>query len=923
MPKFVFLKPEDCEEQAQKRKAQAERFLAVHRSKRSASEERKVSFRAEEVASPPPSVARAQRPWAQVRAGSAPLIYQSRATSEIIAQQPWARELTNTLLTAANQSGVTLCLVWPAKVEALPLLHAFASVERVFAKDLLGLRTLLYPGTHACRAPLHSVLADRQVLSAFYRALWVQQENGSFESEVCTSSTAFLAVLWALNDLTQHTPGAPNPSLAELVPTFVFDPVKRVWATTVSNPLERTLAKVERLAFRRDLRYRVGLEWGIPDKAPSALMVMHHTAKKDSWRTALDAQALKGLGRPEVLLLDATTAAMRTSYAAVKCIPDFFAFTQENGFSDLGAVVVTDDPKTFFILRAQLNGSKTAFTTKALAAEADEVLLSAHPVAAEWHPVQRSNSNFSVSIVDRDASQLALTLQRLTAGAGSEESLAYQALLEACMYILRLSNMPAGYSDLTRMSAEAGEDYNSQQNAWTPVRLRLMAALSSGALRQVRDAVERAIAKAEQLIDDWNDSTPMAARMLAEVRKHAVAGQKSIAVVLPSNRYVRLANGFLQRKLDTDWGATEGLIEWHTLSTVRKTLSDERKGRHFIFVGINADALRILLTHPYIPHGTAVLVAYQQAESTHTTLICMKKVDAFKAYRGRIGLLAQELERRLAEVPNPLVISKLREMPLTFKFEENGHTGQSGEQTYIKFELEGGGRMDASGWVYRHVPDEDPPFRRAAASAIRPGDFIFHMSDELRAKLESALQLNGEGVTSVVDPVRMLLRLYHDDVQRRCTLMFKSTKRSALAREIHAKMVELDPIAGDCRPGRVYYWLALQAKDDTRPHASKDSKYFKVFCKALGISDEAAEQHWGFIRNARRVNQHLGRELVARYAEIMFQPESAATYRKVPDIIIRGLQQEALGCVYRVESVVQPIARTTSSNKGETSAYSQ
>lgn len=583
-----------------------------------------------------PVTTRPQRPWASVRAGNARLTYQSRTSNDTVAPQPWTKDLLSTLLAAADQGGVTLCLVWPAKITALPLLHALANVERVFAKDLRGLRTLLYPGTHACRAPLHSVLANREVLSAFYRTLWVQQANGSFEAESWTSSPAFLAALWALNDLTQHTPWAPNPSLAELVPTFVFDPAKRAWTTTVSNPLERTLAKVERLALRRDLRQRVSLEWDIADKAPGALMVLHHTAKKESWRTALAAQALKASGHPEVLLLDATDAAMRTNYAAVKRIPDFLTFAQENGFSAEGAIIVTDDPK---------------------------------------------------------------------------------------------------------------------------------------------------------------------------------------------------------------------------------------------------------------------------------------------AYRGRIGLLTQELERRLAEVPNPLVISKLREMSLTFKFEENGHNGQSGEQAYVKFELEGGGRAYASGWVYRHLPDEDPPFRRAAPSAIQPGDFIFDMSDELRTKLESSLQLNSEGVSSVVDPVRTLLKLYHDDVQRRCTLMFKFTKRSALAREIHAKMVELDPKAADCRPGRVYYWLALQAKDDTRPHASKDAKYFKVFCKALGINDEAAEQHWAFVRNARRLNQHLGRELVARYAEILFQPESAATYRKVPEGVIRQLQQEALYCVYRVERVVPPLARMTTNKEGETNAH--
>ena len=923
MPQFKSLADRQSD-QAKAREKQAERAREFA-SKPVGGNRSSVKPRATTTPLPSsPTLARPRRPWAEVRAGSAPLTYQLRTVNETVATQPWTKELVSTLLAAADQGGTVLCLVWPAKVTELPLLHALANAERVFAKDLRGVRTLLYPGTHACRAPLHSVLANREELSAFYRTLWVQQPNGAFEPESCTSSPAFVGALWALNDLTQHTPSAPNPSLAELVPTFVFDPAKRAWTTTTTSPLERTLAKVGHLALRRDLRQRVNLEWDSPEKAPGALMVMHHTGRKESWRTALADHALKGQGRPEVLLLDATDAARRTNYAAVNRIPDLLSFARENGLSDTGAVIVTDDPKTFFILRAQLRDAVGTFKTEVWAAESAEGLLSAQPFAPDWQPAQRSNSNFSVSIVDRDASQLALAFQRLTASAGNEESLAYQALLEACMYVLRLSNMPAGYTDLTAASAAAGgNDYGSQQNAWTPVKLKLAAALDSGTLNPVRGSVEQTIARAEKLLDDWNDATPMASRMVAEVRKHAVASRQGIALVLPNKRYVLLAHRFLQRKLGADWAAAEGRIEWHTLSAVGKTLTGDRKGKHLTFVGINPDVMRILLTHPKVPHGTAVLVAYRQAESTLTTLTSMKEVDAFKAYRGRIGLLAQELERRIADVPNPLAISKLREMSLTFKFDDNEHNGQSDDQAYYKFELEGGGRAYASGWVYRYVPDEDTPFRRAAASAIQPDDLIFDMSDELRAKLESSLQLTGEGVSSVVDPVRMLLKLYHDDVQRRCTLMFKSTKRSALASEIHAKMVELDPKAAECRPGRVYYWLALQAKHDTRPHASKDYKYFKVFCKALGISEEAAEQHWGFVRNARRLNQYLGRDLVARYAEILFQPESAATYRKVREDVIRHLQQEALRCVYRVEQVVPPLGRVTTSKKGETSAHPQ
>lgn len=867
---------------------------------------------------------RIQRPWAQVRAGSAHLDYQSRSTDEPIAPQPWTKELVNTLLSTADEGGITLCLVWPSKLTSLPVLHALANIERVFAKDLRGLRTLIYPATHACRTSLHGVLAEKTQLSDFFRTLWAIQPNGSV-SEVCnTTSPAFLAALNAINDIRNYHPELPNPSLAELVPTFVFDPVKRAWTTTVANPLERTLSKVDRLANRRDLRQKVGSEWSEPDKAPGALMAMHYTARKDAWRTAITMPALKGQGRPELLLLDATSAATHTSYSAVKRIPDFLLFTRENGFVDTGAVIVTDDPKTFFILQARLNKLRLTFSTKVWAVEANDVLLSAHPAAPDWEPVQRNISNFNVSIVDRDASQLALAFQRLTSAAGNEESPAYQALLEACMYVLRLSNMPAGYTDLTAFSKETGEgDYTSQQNAWTPVKLKLASALDSGALNTVRDSVEQAIARAEKLLDDWNDATPMASRMLAEVRKHAVASRQGISLILPSNRYVLLAHHFLQRKLGADWAVVQECIEWHTLSSVGKTLAADCNGKHFTFVGINPDVLRILVTHPEVPHGTAVLVAYRQAESTLTVLTNMKEVGAFKAYRERIGLLAQELNRRLAEVPNPLAIGKLREMPLTFKFDDYGHNSQSSEQAYYKFELEDGRRAYASGWVYRHMPDEDPPFRRSAAGAIQSGNFIFDMSDELRTKLESSLRLNGEGVSSVVDPVRMLLKLYHDDVQRRCALMFKSSKRSALAREIHARMVELDPKAAECQPGRAYYWLALQANDDTRPHASRDAKYFKIFCKALDINDEAAEQHWGFVRNARRLSQYLGRELVARYAEILFQPGSAATYRKIPEDVIRQLQEEALRCVYRVEHVVPPLVREATIKKGETNAHSQ
>lgn len=853
------------------------------------------------------------RPWLQARSGSAPVEYLTRSTNQQIRHQPWTTGLVNALLEAAADSGgVHICLVWPARLDGLPLIHALANIERTFATDLRGLRTLLFPATHASRAALQGTLANKEQLSDFYRSLWALQPDGSMEVSAGTASPSHVAVLSALNDIRNWHPELANPSLAELVPTFVFDASKKGWTSMVQSPLERTLCKVEKLANRKSLREKVNIEWGNVAKAPGALMVLHHTTRKDAWKEALGSSALKGGGRPEVFLMDATTAAARTNYNAVKRIPDFLRCAQENGFGGTGVVVVTDDPKTFFVLRAQVYELKLALTTRIWAAEAEDVFLSPQPVSADWKPEQRSNSNFSVGIVDRDASQVALAFQRLAQAAGNEDSPPYQALMAACLYVLRLSNMPAGYSDLTLHTAESVQlDFAGQRNAWTPVKLGVVSVLSSGTLNSLRTEVDTAIRKAEKLIDDWSDATPMASRLMSEVQKHATAGKLGLVIVLPNSKYVLLAHRFLQRKLCDKWAAMEEKLEWHTLSSVGKTLSGERKGKHFIFVSVNPDVLRVLVSHPDIPHGTAVLIAYKQAETTLKTLTSMKEFEAFKPYRGRIGLLAQELERRLKEVPNPLVISRLSEMSMTFKLDESGHQNSGAEQAYFKYDLEGGGRAYATGWVYRYEQDEDPFFRRTAASNVQVGDSIFDMSEELRTQLEASLQLNGAGTNSMVDPVRMLMKLYHRDVQTRCQLLFKATKRSALAREIHAKMLALDSKATDCGTGRVYYWLELQAEGDTRPHASKDAVFFKLFCKALEFNDEAADQNWKLIRNARRLNQYLGRELVARYAEILFQPESAAAYRKVPEAIIKRLQQAALACVYRVERVTMPTTRAS------------
>lgn len=871
---------------------------------------RKPSLPPLEVLIPPTKKkdGRTARSWAIDRGAIDNLNFYSRSDNTVeLRIQPWARAMVSLLLQAAENGGVHLCLAWPARFDNVVQLHALANFERILAGDLNGMRVLLYPGTYNSRSDLQGALIERTQISDLYRSLWAVKEDGSTKFSAHTRSRSFEALLTALNDIRSHHPEVANPSFGEIFPVFIYDSSCSAWSTTVRSPLERSLTKVERLAQRRIIKADLNAEWGDPLIAPGALMVMHNTARKDVWRDALANRAILGNQKPEVFLLDATSAAELRNYSAVHRVPDFLRYAIDHNYKDTGAVIVTDDPKTFFVLRSRLNSLKIDSTSHVWAAEGTNSVLSEHAFSKDWVPEQRSNANFSVGIVDRDASQVALAFQRFANDAGGEDSSSHRALIDACLYILRLSNMPAGYSDLTAEAGiEGGNDFGSQRNAWTPIKLELMAALQAGDLNDKRNEVEKVISKAEQLIDAWGDATPMAARLLAEVRKYAVERRDGLSIVLPNKKYIQLVHRFLQRKLGDAWETAREKMDWHTLTSVGKTLTDGSKTRHLLFVGVNHNVLRLLITHKNVPHGTTVLIAYKQADSAIVTLTCMKDLEAFKSYRGRLCLLLQALDRRLKEVPNPIMIGKLGELKMTFKLEGSFLQDSTADQQYYKFELEGGGCAYASGFVYQYAPNEDPFFRRVRSSSIKDGDFIFEMSDELRDKVESALQLRANGLGSAVHPERTLLKLYHDDVKNRCGLLFKAQKRSALAREIHARMIEIDPKAGECRPGRVYYWLDLQDDGDTRPHAPKDAKFFKIFCKALEMSNDQALQNWNFIRNARRLNQNLGRELSARYAEILFRPESASVYRNVPDSTINQLRQDALSCVYRVERVVLP-----------------
>lgn len=856
-----------------------------------------------------PPVPASERPWVSSRLEGTPMrLSASGASTSRLELQPWARALTNVCLEAADSGGVHLCLLWPVELKQLAQLHGIANLHRNSVGDFHGLRTGYFPGSHSTRLVFQPINVDRKALTSNYtRHFRTGRDGTTFDS--ATRSKSFEAVMQALTEIEHWNNPEESPPMAALIPSFIWEASTDTWTSSPQTQLDAALVKVHKRANRNDARASTAAEWGDAVNAPGALMVLHNTTTKRAWKEAFSAKPLLGAGALDLLLLDATAAAARTNQHAVRRIPDLVRTYLEGCPAKPGTVVVTDDPRSFFALRSRLHDMRIGVQEHVWAAEAQDPLLSTMPVSDDWTPAARDNARCQVAIVDKEAGEVAARFLQMAHDVGGDEHAGHKPLMEAFLFLLRLSNLPAGIKDLAEeLKSLNGDSLANAKYSWPGVVAGLQNAVESGVLSHKKLQIERTIARASQLVAAWVDSTPMAEKLLADVRDHAQRDRRALVIVLPNRHYVALAKRFLQRRLGETWHALEPRIEWHTLASFAFILGDETRHRHYTIIGLNPRVLRLALTHPDLPHGTHILLSHRHATSALKTLKAMRSMEAFKPYRGRIGVLEQELTKRLEGMPPLPIFEKLGEFALTFDLMDSIGATSGNDPALFRFELDGTRAMFASGWVYRYDADEGTGFRRTAAKDIHVGDLLFDMSDTLRTRFEEALDISSGGSTISHHPARTLLKLYHNEVQARCAALFPEAvnNRAKLARAIWDKMMELGASADAGRTDRIQYWLDLGGQNDQRPHAARDVQMFKLFCAALGMAEDRTNENLIYVRNARRLNQEIGRELAARYAEILFQPESAMVYRKVPLAVIEDLRREAVMSVFRVTKITAP-----------------
>ena len=504
--------------------------------------------------------------------------------------QPWTSKLVDLVLRAAvgRKGDVHVALVWPGRLESVVSLHALSTLELTLDTQLEGLRTLFFPARFDVRRDLAGWLVDRPQLARLSRSIYKMcPQRHVFVPEAKTFSEAKFSLLKAINDIENHAATkqpVPHPTIGEIVPTFLWQAAGTDWTSYKDRLLERSLKKVRPLSLKQQFRASIEGGLSVARTATDALLAVHHDTKRADWRNIfVDLGVSK---RPDVLLLDATSAATRTNFQAVRRIPEFLSLAREKGFPDRDAVIVTDEPLTYFDLLARLRDLHISPKSRLVVpVEPTMPILSPTAFPSDWRPSVRSNARVTLSIVDRDASGVASTFYRI-AHEINRDSPAAQALVEAGNYLIRLSNTPAGLSDLLTYCSDVElTEYAKERLRWSHYDAQIRAGLQSGAYSPSAYDVEAAVTKAEKHLDLWREHTPMALCLRDEVKLLAQKKLRSLRVIVPSNRYGTLGEMFLSRTMGQDYEAVRGQLTW-TAQREAGEMPRASDRDHILFLGL-------------------------------------------------------------------------------------------------------------------------------------------------------------------------------------------------------------------------------------------------------------------------------------------------------------------------------------------------
>jgi hypothetical protein len=436
-----------------------------------------------------------------------------------------------------------------------------------------------------------------------------------------------------------------------------------------------------------------------------------------------------------------------------------------------------------------------------------------------------------------------------------------------------------------------------------------------------RSAIQECLAVGTRLYENYHTATPLALRLAKLVEQYAQSGRRRTAIVFTSAIYRRLAERFLTQFDYPDGGRFEQFSD-RVIFTSSSQLEEQLTyfdSAQLIFVGLDDEGLRLVMTDNRVPKHTVVLMTNRSGQYLRGMLKPLNdEFSAFKVLKPRM----ESFLRQLSGLPDNQTIFLDDFVLPTFRTELHSEVSDTTDSTdpdawCIALEDNITVYRKSTHKVYVYDPASidatDRGFRPCEVSSLQPGDKLFVMSPELRELVESVLKEAGVPIEHD-KTFEAALRDYHENVIKSLNSLFQGMKLAEQVRQLRILILENNEKLADEFPGEqaVRYWVSLGDSADTpfdqlKTRAPMREVHFLAFSETLGFNSLQTAYYWQrvimAIRNARRLD---GRHVSDLYSYMLLQPEAAMLHSKVSWQTLKILFQKARESTVVVENVTPP-----------------
>ncbi len=833
------------------------------------------------------------------------------------------------LLHLAQSRKIEVALLWPGSLRQPAIAHAVATLSQWQDGNKRGIRTLLYPAKSNFLRGLNELQVNRKELGQLASALC--EPSGEAPNPLVTHTyPAKDPFLLSVNSIKGAGTENVHPTISELLPHFYSDLDFVSWQACDGDLLRHIRARLGDRAHSKSL-YELSLKpLGQPAAAPDALFAL-------GWRTppehiAKALKALKALGSPDVILVDASKALRKNNQGwKLQTVKFLEKVLEVWPTATPGVCILTDEPwvKGQLLLEVAKRIGKGSETLQSI--QRDGIPLFGIPcasaregvlLAGAVEPLAPASRDVRVAFTDTDAAEVIGQFERLRNSLKDED---WQASLAAAMtYLTMLAALPSSTRVLTQWLEQADVPMAVRENyAWPTYRAKLAPLLRDPDFPE-RQRLERLLQRGDEMWRNYEDGTPFARQLATLIEEHT-RGAEKCCVVFTRPTAKRLAERYFETYEGYPEGAGFEVLQDCVRFVVSASLDSDLAGLEapraketLIFAGLDEESLRLLMLDPRISSPCYLLLTRRNAAHLKVTLRSISAIPEFSSLAARVTPILAQLPD-FPGIDERQLMSRGDFVLPTFSFEAGLSAAVSEQEdrdpNAWEFVLEGGLRVRRSPTAKAYIYDASlgytstRGFKAITVQDLEEGQRLFVMSVELRELVETSFR--EAGVPFSHDKrFETDLRAYHKLIVDATGAKFPTGNLLDKARLLHAAILSRpDAPAEFPRASTVRNWLdvdKLQATvfEDATPQAPRAEAHFKAFASALGVADVQATYYWKWvIQPLRGVRRADGRRVSDVYAEMLLEPEAVGVHQKLKPAIVAMLFARAKESVYAIEAV--------------------